>query len=601
MATFTWASTNSGDWNTASNWNPTAVPNSSSSSVLIGNAGSYTIKIAAGTSDVVSSISITAAGPTLEVDGTLDLTGGAGSITEAQGSPATLLVNGGAVINGGTIDPLVQVTNTASFTGTNVLYFTNELQVLGGGTAVVNPSGGLQGLSGTTLAAGVFNPVSGGIIDLGGGANTVDIVTIAGPTLGYPANLILLGAGSDINEWNGSAYVPIEQTMATITAGGTLQSLNRDFTSSNSIVLDNGALIFSNDTVTTGTVTINANGRYLGNNTTVTNNLMNSGTVQVGSGRLVLEGSLGGTGTIGYFADEPVPAPELGTVEVTGATANNVALLAGRGLQLDDPSGFTGSINAPVGANIILQGITATSATLHNGTLSVMNGTTVVDTLSMTGDYTGDTFNVSSTSGGSQISVAQVVCYARGTRIRTPDGDVPVEQLAVGQSVLTASGKTAPVVWIGRRRIDCRRHPAPERVLPVRIRAGAFAPRLPQRDLLLSPQHAVYDEGVLIPVRYLVNGTTVVQDQVAEVEYFHVELPQHDLLLAEGLPAESYLENNDRSSFENGGDVLVLHPDFSRWNWDGRACAELKVVGPEVDAVRAKLERRARRARKRAA
>ena len=599
MATFTWTSATSGDWNTAGNWTPATVPDSSSASVLINNAGSYTITIAAGATNVVSDISIAATGPTLEVDGTLDFTGGTGNVIEPQGTAATMLVNGGAVINGGTIDPLVQVTNAASFTGTNVLFFANALQALSGGTAVVNPSGGVEGLSGTTLAAGVFSAL-GGTIDFGGGANTVDIATLAGTTSGY-ANLIMIGNGSAIDEWNGAAYVPLEQSVATITAGGTLQSLNRDYTSTNNIVLDNGAMIFSNDTVNTGTVTINADGRYLGNNTTVTNNLINNGTVQAGSGVLVLQGSLGGTGTIGFFPDEPVPRAQLGTVEVTGATANNVALLDGRGLQLDDPAGFTGTIDAPVGANILLQGITADSAVLSGGTLSVMNGTVVVDTLSMTGDYTGDTFNVTSTAGGSAISVAQVVCYARGTRIRTPDGDVPVEQLALGQSVLTASGKTAPVVWVGRRRIDCHRHPAPERVLPVRIRAGAFGPRLPQRDLRLSPQHAVYDEGVLIPVRYLVNGTTVVQEQVAEVEYFHVELPRHDLLLAEGLAAESYLENNDRNSFENGGGAMVLHPDFSRWSWDGRACAELKVIGPEVDAVRAKLERRARRARKKAA
>ncbi len=65
------------------------------------------------------------------------------------------------------------------------------------------------------------------------------------------------------------------------------------------------------------------------------------------------------------------------------------------------------------------------------------------------------------------------------------------------------------------------------------------------------------------------------------------------MVLAEGLPAESYLDSGDRAMFENGGGALVLHPDFSRWAWDARACAEIKVVGPEVEAVRLKLARRA--------
>jgi collagen type I/II/III/V/XI/XXIV/XXVII alpha len=76
-------------------------------------------------------------------------------------------------------------------------------------------------------------------------------------------------------------------------------------------------------------------------------------------------------------------------------------------------------------------------------------------------------------------------------------------------------------------------------------------------------------------------------------DYYHVELERHELLLAEGLAVESYLDTGDRASFENGGGAVVLHPDFARLVWDGRACAELKVTGPELDAVRARLERRA--------
>ena len=130
-------------------------------------------------------------------------------------------------------------------------------------------------------------------------------------------------------------------------------------------------------------------------------------------------------------------------------------------------------------------------------------------------------------------------CFAEGTRIRTNAGDVAVEHLRAGDTVRLAAGGTAPVRWIGHRRIDCRRHPNPADVWPVRIRAGAFGGSRPQRDLVLSPDHAVFALGALVPARYLINGVTIVQDVVLFVHYFHVELPRHDVLLAENLPAES--------------------------------------------------------------
>jgi len=74
-----------------------------------------------------------------------------------------------------------------------------------------------------------------------------------------------------------------------------------------------------------------------------------------------------------------------------------------------------------------------------------------------------------------------------------------VEALCVGDIVLTHDGGAEPVVWIGHRRIDCRRHPRPRLIWPVRVRAGAFADRVPHRDLLLSPDHAVFVSDLLDP------------------------------------------------------------------------------------------------------
>ena len=114
----------------------------------------------------------------------------------------------------------------------------------------------------------------------------------------------------------------------------------------------------------------------------------------------------------------------------------------------------------------------------------------------------------------------------------------------------------ARVRWIGQRRVQCRRHPKPGEVMPVRIQEGAFGPGMPHRALFLSPDHAVHVDGVLIPVRYLVNGSSIAQIERAEARYWHVELEAHNVLLAEGLPAESYLDTGNRGAF--GGEVPQL-------------------------------------------
>jgi hypothetical protein len=146
-------------------------------------------------------------------------------------------------------------------------------------------------------------------------------------------------------------------------------------------------------------------------------------------------------------------------------------------------------------------------------------------------------------------------CFASGTRIETPDGEVAVEALREGQHVLTSAGDTAPVMWLGYRSVDCRRHPRPQDIWPVRISADAFGPAQPRRDLMLSPDHAVFVDGVLIPVRYLINGVTITQREVDEITYWHVELPRHEVLLAEGLACESYLDTGNRAVFEDRGAV----------------------------------------------
>ncbi len=185
-------------------------------------------------------------------------------------------------------------------------------------------------------------------------------------------------------------------------------------------------------------------------------------------------------------------------------------------------------------------------------------------------------------------------CFAGGTRIRTPDGDVAVEALRTGDLVSLAGGDAAPVVWLGHRRVDCHRHPRPWDVWPVRVRADAFGPGTPARDLRLSPDHAVFVDGVLIPVRYLLNGATIVQERAESIDYWHVELGSHDVLLAEGLTCESYLDTGNRVSFANGGGAMQMHADFALKVWEAKGCAPLVCDGAKVVAARSALLERAK-------
>ena len=192
---------------------------------------------------------------------------------------------------------------------------------------------------------------------------------------------------------------------------------------------------------------------------------------------------------------------------------------------------------------------------------------------------------------GGLFDFAVLPCFAAGTRIRTAGGDVAVETLAVGDVVLSPWGERFPVAWIGHRSLRCSRQPDPSAVWPIRISAHAFADGMPQRDLYLSPDHSVFINGVLIPIRHLVNGASVAQVAVEALTYWHVELAQHRILLAEGLPTESYLDDGNRGAFEDADRVIEPSADLAG-GASSRRCAPLVQRGWAVERVRQHLLRR---------
>jgi Hint domain-containing protein len=109
--------------------------------------------------------------------------------------------------------------------------------------------------------------------------------------------------------------------------------------------------------------------------------------------------------------------------------------------------------------------------------------------------------------------------------------------------------------------------------------------------LFLSPNHAVYTNEVLIPIRHLINASTITQVPVDQVTYYHIELSRHDVVLAQGLPTETFLDMKDGANYANRPGPIRLYPDFTARMWEAFGCARLIVTGPELAAARATVGR----------
>jgi hypothetical protein len=175
-----------------------------------------------------------------------------------------------------------------------------------------------------------------------------------------------------------------------------------------------------------------------------------------------------------------------------------------------------------------------------------------------------------------------VPCYCRGTLILTESGDVVIENLAIGDRVVTASGERRPI-----RAYDF--NAGNQSILPIRIDAGAISDGVPTRDLYVSPEHAIYLDQLLLPARLLVNGTTIHHLRFAgRVEYFHIELETHDIIYANGLTAETFTDFGGRNIFHNSNEFSLLYPDAEPGDWRSYV-ARLEQSAAELPRIRQAL------------
>ncbi|MBB4196765.1 hypothetical protein CCR94_20805 [Rhodoblastus sphagnicola] len=253
-----------------------------------------------------------------------------------------------------------------------------------------------------------------------------------------------------------------------------------------------------------------------------------------------------------------------GAISISGVSISDSAggavttvLNVGQGtLNVTGTTGVSGN-----GTNTLT--LTGSQATI-NGYLKTLKYTTT-STNTVTGNI-DDTLKITTTDAAGNSTTGNVsidvTCFYPGTLIRTPTGEVAVETLKHGDLVLTHDGREVPVAWLGRQTVSTI-FSNKNRVLPIRIKAGALAENVPARDLLVSPDHAMLVEGILVQAGALVNDTSIVREtNVPTVfTYYHVEVEDHSLILAECAAAETFVDNVDRMGFDNWDEYEALYPE----------------------------------------
>jgi O-antigen biosynthesis protein len=539
------------------------------------------------------------------VSGDIISSGGVETISKGGTASADTVNNGGVleVVSSGTVSGLtvnsggtLELLKGARVSGTDTISSGGTLEV-GSGFTVSNSTaiGGINGgvangvtvevLSSGTISA--LNVNSGGTLELLKGALVSGTDTISS------GGTLQVGAGFTVS--NTTAIGGVSGGVANgvtveVLSSGTISGLNVN--SGGTLELLKGALVSGTDTISSGGTVEVGSGFSAGNSTKivgVSGGVANGVTVEVLSGGTASALSVNSGGTLdvqsgGIVSGGITFAGAGGTLKIDGSTLPT-NLLGGAvvsGLVIGDTIDLTGiRYSTPSSVGIV-----------GGDELQLTEGGNTYD-LQVAGSFTGDYFHLGPDGGnGTDITESQTACYLRGTLIRAERGDIAVENLAIGENIMTASGALRPIRWIGWRSYGGRFIIGRKDILPICIKAGALDDNVPGRDLWVSPHHAMYLEGVLIEAKDLVNGTSIVQpDGIDLVEYFHIELETHDLIIAEGAPSETFIDDDSRFMFQNAHEYRRLYPEAA--TGVDRYCAPRREDGYEVEAARRHIALRA--------
>lgn len=295
-------------------------------------------------------------------------------------------------------------------------------------------------------------------------------------------------------------------------------------------------------------------------------------------------------------------------------TTSDLIQFDGSGGTIEIAAGTTPSIiqyitNITENDTIIIDGLNANGYTYVDGVYTLTsNGTAISGTSSfqLPAANEGTTFTVSTvtvdngngtTTTKTVLNAQDVVCFLPGSMILTTEGDVAVENLQIGDDVVAFDWKTGektvrPVIWIGKSHATVQPHLADdEAAYPVRVLKNAVAEGVPYKDMLITPEHCLFFEGKFVPVRMLVNGSSIFYDKsIMSYDYYHLETAEHSVIVADGMLTESYLDTGNRRSFRQEGKVASIGGRAKTWEAD--AGAELCVDRAFVEPLFRKLEAR---------
>ena len=371
----------------------------------------------------------------------------------------------------------------------------------------------------------------------------------------------------------GAAYTSTLELTSGASAG-TLSGFGTQFVNFAQTTIDAGASwnLTGDNTLAAGATLTNAG--TLTNTGTLNDlgMLTNTGRILLNAGTLSVA-ALSGTGTIAFGAS----TGDVLALTSAAASGNAIAnMVAGQTIEI---------VGQTVAATNLLAGNTLQVVLSSGGPLSIE--------LDPAQYFTGDFFHFSNTGGNGFITENTTPCYLAGTRIRTDRGDVPVENLRIGDRVVTLSGEAKPIKWIGTRAYSSAFAAGNRDIVPISINANALGDGLPVRDLYVSPLHAMFLDDVLIQAEHLVNGVSIRRcPEIDPIRYFHIELERHDVVFAEDAPAETFVDCDSRGMFHNASEFSRLYPDNAAPRW--QFCAPRIDSGPILARVRRRIDGRAR-------
>jgi autotransporter passenger strand-loop-strand repeat protein len=502
--------------------------------------------------------------------GTVISEGGGESVKSGGTDFGATVLSGGSIVvlSGGTIV-------SAAVVGSGAFDLNGGVLALRGGTASgsVVSSGGFEDIKsgGTDFGATVLG---GGQANVSSGGSTVSASIIGSGTTNSAAEILSGGMASHT--------MLFDTGKLTVRAGGIaldtiVNSTSFGSGSNGGLFVSSGGMA-SNATVNSGGIEgVRRGGRDIG--------------ATINSGGLLVVSS-GGTASATTI--------DGGTLELqVGGVISGAISFTGQGgtLMVDSSPVPASTISGFAGGDIIdLASIGYDSAGSAN--LDAANDQLVVAEnghsydLQLAGSFSGEYFHLAAATGGGTLITESTACYRAGTLILTARGEQPVERLRIGDELVTMAGAARPIKWIGQRSYSGRRALGQKHIQPICFKAGSLDEGIPRRDLWISPHHAMFTEGVLIEAKDLINAVTIVQAEWIEpVEYFHIELDTHDVIIAEGALSESFIDDDSRGMFHNAHEYWSLYPDTQVA--PARYCAARHQDGYEVEAARRRIALRA--------